>query len=164
VRARKLKFEQTPPFQIKILNQDFDKGGDNLSKRNCGIWTDRSKAAPWRIAVGRADGATCFGILLSNYDFITCKHLNSISQINFILSVLFPAQCIEVFNDFRKDATSVMAFNGSCYDEKLGIGDASAKCNDSNQIKVKYDYTFSSSRFKMSVGALSCTIFFRYLA
>jgi hypothetical protein len=52
----------------------FDFDVDNLSFENCGQWNERdSERAPWRIAVGRTDGATCFGILLSDYDFITCE-------------------------------------------------------------------------------------------
>jgi len=50
---------------------DFDQ---NLSFENCGQWKERNSArAPWRIAVGRTDGATCFGILLSDFNFITCE-------------------------------------------------------------------------------------------
>jgi hypothetical protein len=49
---------------------DFNVG-ENLSKSNCGTWTDRGRAAPWRIAVGRSDGATCYGVLLSQLHFIT---------------------------------------------------------------------------------------------
>jgi len=39
------------------------------------MWEQGKEAAPWRIAVGRTDGATCYGIQLSTANFITCKLL-----------------------------------------------------------------------------------------
>jgi len=55
---------------------EFDFSESNLSFGECGKWT-RGEAAPWRIAVGRIDGATCIGIRLSKYNFITCKLQNN---------------------------------------------------------------------------------------
>jgi hypothetical protein len=56
-----------------FCHAEFDLDVDNLSFENCSQWKERnSERAPWRIAVGRTDGATCFGIL-SDVNFITCE-------------------------------------------------------------------------------------------
>jgi hypothetical protein len=62
---------------------DFDHG-ENLSFDHCGKVEKGTRQLPWGVAIARSDGATCFGVFISKYHFITCK-VSSTNNALFIL-------------------------------------------------------------------------------
>jgi hypothetical protein len=67
------------------------------------------------------------------------------------LQLNFSAQCKEVAKDFIKDKTSVRAFTGLCYDQKVGLIDASVNCTDggNGQDLPVIKWTWSAIIFKI---------------
>jgi hypothetical protein len=67
---------------------------------------------------------------------------------------IFPAQCKEVAKDFIKDQTSVQAFTGLCYDQKVGKLAASVNCtvDDNGQLlTVEIIFNINIEKFVASL-------------